>query len=201
MANTNAPFGLEFIATMSSTPNFELVPIIIDKDDTTKIYRNDLVKMLSTGYGAQWTATTAVSQLGGIFKSCTFRSTSEGKIVHRNYWPGADAADDVTAWCYPVQFGGPLYFRAQTDATGAVFADKYANVDIVVGTGSTDTALSGSYIDISTLAATATLPFRIIDLWGGTPPAGRGNKGPGTQSGAYNWVIVAANIGAGTTGL
>lgn len=201
MANTNAPFGFKPIASMGVCPNYELAEFVIDKDDSTKIFRGDPVKLLTTGYVAQWTASTAVSQLAGIFWGCRYLSTSQGRIVSNNYWPGSDAAGDVTALVVPILFNVPQYFLVQTDSTGAAFADKYGNFDIQLGTGSTATGQSGAYLDISTINTTATLPFRLIDLWGGTPPAGRGNVGPGTQSGAYNWVIVAANIGAGSTGL
>lgn len=185
---------------MGVTPNFETVEMIVDKDDTTAIYTGDPVKLLSTGYIAQWSAGTAVSQLAGIFWGCRYLSTSLGRVITNNYWPGSDASGDVTALVIPCVFNVPQYFVVQTDSTGATFADKYRNYDVALGTGSTANGRSGAYLDLSTGNTTATLPFRLVDLWGGTPPSGRGNVGSGTESGAYNWVIVAANV-TGTTGL
>jgi len=199
MANTNAPFGALPLGTMGASATYELVPMKIAYGDTTKIYTGDLVKKLSTGYIAQWTATTAVSQLAGIFMGCEYLSTAMGKVVRNNYWPGADTTADAKGFIIPLNLAAPMLLKIQTDATGVAFADIGANFDIAVGTGSTATGRSGSYLDVSTIATTATLPFRLVDLWG---TGGRGNMGPGTQAGAYNWAIVAANTsGAGSTGI
>jgi len=198
MANTNAPFGLRPLGTRGGPPNFELMPVRIAYN-AGAIYTGDPVKRLSTGYVSAWTASTAVSQLAGIFVGCEYLSTAQGKIVKNNYWPGSDVAsgNDVTGYIIPVNLASPTYFEIQTDGTGAAFADIGMNFDVAMGTGSTRTGRSGAYLDISTVAATATLPFRLIDLKG---TGGRNNVGPGCEAGAYNWVIVAANF-TGSTGI
>lgn len=202
MANTNAPFGALPLHGMGASPTFETIEMKIAYNDTTKIFTGDLVKRLDTGYVAQWSAGTAVSQLAGIFMGCRYLSTALGRIVSNNYWPGADVASNqkVTAYILPLNLASPVYLKIQTDASGVAFADIGGNFDVDIGTGTTSNGRSSMVLDASTGAAvTATLPFRLIDLWG---VGGRGNGGPGSEAGAYNWAIVAANTsGAGSTGL
>lgn len=93
MANVNAPFGLRPIqSAVGAASNFEMIQANIAYNDTTPIYRGDPVKLLNTGYISQWTASTAVSQLWGIFWGVTYLSSSQGKVVQNMYWPGSDVA-------------------------------------------------------------------------------------------------------------
>lgn len=202
MANTNAPFGLrEFTGTVGGVaPNFSLITRQIAYNDTTKIYRGDPVASLVTGYVAQWTASTAVSQLAGVFFGCKYKSTAFGRTVWMPYWPGSDVAstDTVEAYLIPCNLAAPPVFIIQTNVTGVTIADIGANFDVALGTGSTATGQSGAYLDVSTINTTATLPFRLLGLWSDYAPP----SSAGAQAGAYNWAIVAANVaGAGSTGL
>lgn len=215
MANINAPFGFkQQQSAMGAPSNFEMINMPIAYNDTTKIYTGDPVKRLATGYIGQWTAATAVSQLAGIFCGCEYLSSSQGKMVSSAFWPGADVASGaqstIIAKIIPCNLAIPPKFLVQSDATGIAFADIGQNVDIAVGTGSTTTGVSGAYLDAGTLGATATLPFRIVGLYGGAWGAGGsggiqpGTGGPysGSATGAYNWVIVQANVsGGGSTGI
>ena len=211
MANSNAPFGLRFVGLngggVTNSSNQERRNGILSTN-TTAIYTGDLIKMQSTGYLAQWSAGTAISQCWGVFAGCRYVSNSQQTVVPQKYWPGTDAASgSVLAQFVPGVLSPAPLFVIQTDSTGITLADIGANADIVVGTGSTLSGMSGSYLDVSTLAATATLPLRIIDLWAnwttGNNPEGAGGGStlvPGTQSGAYNWAVVALNV-TGSTGI
>lgn len=214
MANANNPFGFMPIqSSVGGASNFEMTSAVIAYNDTTKIYRGDPVKQLTTGFVAQWTATTEVSQLVGIFWGCTYLSSSQGKVVEAQYWPGADVAsaaqNTINAWIIPCTGSASPLFKVQSDATGTAFADIGTNVDVALGTGNTYTGQSGAYI-VSTPATTATLPFRVVSLFGGGLGAGgvggifpsSTNPYGGSATGAYNLVIVRANVvGAGATGL
>lgn len=177
-----------------AAPTYPLRPRLIAYNNATKIYHGDPVKSLNTGYIAQWTAATAVSQLAGIFWGCQYYSLSNKTTIYPNYWPGADVGTDaeVTAQLVPVATAVPPLFVVQTgnSATTAVavtLADIGQNADVALGTGSTVSGQSGAYLDINTFGTTATLPFRIVALY----------DGPGNGSdaaSANNWVIVQANI-------
>lgn len=198
MANTNAPFGARPYKGLGPGANFEVLKIKagIDDANSTKIYKGDFVKKLNTGYLAQWTATTAVSQLAGIFWGCQYLSTALGRRVYSAYWPGADTAVDADIFMIPLSGASPMQVVMQCDSTGVALADRNLNFDIAVGTGSTVTGLSGSYVDVSTGAATATLPLRLVHLWSDIA------VGQGTQAGAYNWGVFQVNAtGAGATGI
>jgi len=215
MANVNAPYGLFPIGSATGAPsNFEMARVNIAYNDTQAIYSGDPVKKLSTGYVAAWTAGTAVSQLAGIFMGCEYLSTAQGKRVFSQIWPGSDVAstaqESIVGWVIPCNLASNALFRVQSNSTGIAFADIGLNVDLTMGTGSSYTGRSGAYLDVSTIAATATLPFRIVGLYGGSLGAGGfggiqpGSGGPysGSATGAYNWVVVAANTsGAGSTGI
>lgn len=198
MANTLAPFGFRHTGiTNGASPTFGLITRQVAYNDTTKIYLGDPVKSLSTGYVAQWTAGTAVSQLAGVFNGCSYLSTARGSYVWSPYWPGSDVASGnvVTAYLNPCNLSVAPTFLVQSSGTAITLADIGMNADVAIGTGSTLTGISGATLDQATLATTATLPFRIIDLY-----AGVGNGADTTTS--YNWVIVAANVsGAGSTGI
>lgn len=215
MANLNAPYGLFQIQGATGAPaNFEMSIGTPVYSDTAKMFTGDPVKLLATGFIAAWTAGTAVSQLAGIFAGCEYLSISQGKVVSNNYWPGADVAStgQASIVCKLIPCTGAIapWFRVQSDATGVAFADLGQNADVNMGTGSTLSGQSGAYLDQSTYNVTATLPFRIRKLWGGALGAGGfggiqpGSSGPygGSATGAYNWVIVEANVlGGGATGI
>lgn len=213
MANVNAPFGLKPLTSATgAASNYEMRKANIAYNNATKIYRGDPVKLLSTGYIAQWTAATAVSQLWGIFCGCEYLSSAQGKKVFSQIWPGADVAstaqDTIVASIIPCNQATNGTFLVQSDATGVAFADIGQNIDVALGTGNTLTGQSGAYLDVSTINTTATLPFRIMGLAGGSLGAGgmgiiqpsSTNPYGGSATGAYNWVIVAAN-NTGSTGI
>lgn len=182
MANTNAPFGFRQYSGTGSAPTYEQVAMTVASNNATAIYYGDPVVPLNTGYIAQ--ASSNSVQVAGIFVGCKYLSTSQKRTVWSNYWPGSDATNDVEAY---VVNDPNAKFVAQTDATGAAFADINANIGFAIGTGNSATGISGAYLDTSTLNTTNTLPFRVVGLV--TQPPG----GPGTASGAYNWAIVAFN--------
>lgn len=215
MANNNAPFGFSEQQSARGAPsNFEMVNMQIAYNNATKIFYGDPVKKLDTGFIAQWTASTAVSQLAGIFVGCEYLSTSQGKMTSSAFWPGADVAstaqNTIVAKIIPCTGAIPPKFLVQSDATGVAFADIGQNIDVALGTGNTTTGRSGAYLDLGTIGTGATLPFRIEALYGGSFGAGGvggiqpGSTGPysGSATGAYNWVIVSANVsGGGATGI
>ena len=204
MANTNAPFGLRFIGVMGSPPTNAALREKrngILSTNTTPIYTGDLILQSADGYLYQWTATTANYLCYGVFAGCRYASSSQQTTVPQKYYPGTDAASgSILAQFYQGALATPALFVIQTDATGITLADVGANADIIVGTGSTLTGRSGSYLDTTSIATNITRPLRIIDLWAnwsmGNSPEGAGtgsSLAPGTQSGAYNWAVVALN--------
>lgn len=214
MANANNPQGFQLQQSAIGAPsNFEHILASIAYNDTTKIFTGDPVKLLTTGFVSQWTSGTSVAQLWGIFAGVEYLSVSQGKMVSAQFWPGADVAstgqNSIVAKLIPCIGSAAPLFLVQSDSTGTAFADIGTNVDVALGTGNTFTGQSGAYI-VSTPATTATLPFQVVGLYGGVPGAGgrmgiqpsATNPYGGSATGAYNRVIVRANVvGAGGAGL
>ena len=182
MANTNTPFGFRQYSGTGSAPTYEQVAMTIASGNSTAIYFGDPVVPLNTGYIAQ--AASNSIQIAGIFVGCKYLSVSQKRTVWSNYWPGSDANGDVEAY---VVNDPNAKFVAQSDSTGVAFADINANIGFAIGTGNSATGISGAYLDTSTLNTTNTLPFRVVSLVSAPPGAN------GTQSGAYNWAVVAFN--------
>lgn len=181
MANTNSPFGFRQYSGLGSSPTYEQVEMLIKSDNATAIFFGDPVSATSAGYVAQSASnsTTVV----GIFVGCKYLSVSQKRTVWSNYWPGSDNSGDVTAY---VVNDPNARFVVQSDGTGVTQASINANAGFTIGTGNTSNGISGAYLS-GYDDTTATLPFRVFGLV--TNPPG----GPGTASGAYNWVIVGFN--------
>ena len=204
MANSNSPFGLRWIGQNGGGPTNSAMTERrngILYTNSGAIYTGDLIRQSANGYLYQWTATTAAYLMYGVFAGCRYSSASQQTVVPQKYWPGADAlSGSVLAQYIPAALAPSSLFVIQTDATGITVADIGMNADLAVGSGSTITGFSGSYLDVSTLTTATTAPLRIVDLWAnysmGNSPEGAGSSStlaPGTQAGAYNWAVVALN--------
>lgn len=197
MANTFAPLGLvPFGGADGAAPTYGLnsVPRLIEYNESTKIFHGDPVKQNSDGYVEQWTAAAGASQFVGAFNGCKYYSVSTKQPYFNNYWPAADVATNarVEAQVIPVNTAVPPIFLIQTgNSAGAAINVTQGhvgqNADFALGTGNTNTGMSGAYLDTNTLGTTATLPLRIIGIYTG---ASYSND----PTAANNWVIVQANI-------
>jgi hypothetical protein len=183
MANTNAPFGFRQYQGNGSAPTYEQVPVKIAYN-ATNIFFGDPVEPDANGYVVQGDGTTAAAGIAGIFVGCQYLSVAQKRTVWSNYWPGSDVASTQTVTGYIVNDPNAK-FVVQSDATGIVQGDVNLNVAYTIGTGNTSSGISGAFI--SGANTTNTLPFRIVGLI--TDPPGSA----GTESGAYNWVVVAFN--------
>lgn len=195
MSNTNAPFGFRWLgmnrgggpATMSP------VPRKIAYGDTSAVYRGDPMQNVDTGYVTKGAAAVVVSQWAGIFWGCEYLSSSQGKKVFSTYWPGSDASTDVTAFLIPIIGAAPQLFKVQAKDAYFTFADIGANCDVSMGTGSVTGGYgkSGATLDkTGTINVTATLPFRIVDLYSSIAPA---NANGIDNTSNYNIVLVQSN--------
>lgn len=184
MANTAAPFGFRQYKGTGSAPTYEQVEMKIASTNTTKIYFGDAVVPVTgaaTGYITQATAGTVA--LAGIFVGCKYLSTSQKRVVWSNYWPGADATGDVSAY---VVNDPNAQFLVQAGGTNVGFSKIGQNIQLNVGTGSTSNGISGMYVESPN--TTATLPFRVVNVVTDPP----GQNGTDATS-AYNLVVVQFN--------
>lgn len=204
MANSNQPFGLRFVGYKGSPPTNAALRERrngILSTNTTAIYTGDLIKKSADGYLYQWTSGSSAYLVQGVFRGCRYASNSQQTVVPQKYYPGTDAASGSILAQYIESALAPApLFVIQTDATGVALADIGMNFDVVVGTGSTTTGFSGSYLDVASITTAVTAPLQLVDLWVnwsmGNNPEGAGTSSSlaaGTQAGAYNWAVVALN--------
>lgn len=135
--------------------------------NTHKFYVGDPVINLNTGY-IDVNTTTPSDGVAGIFIGCHYLSSSQGKVVWSNQFPGGDTTTDVTAY---VIDDPNVVFRVwvgtgSSSAAGGpgVLADLYKNIDYQYGTANTLSGISGAYVNFADVGLTNTLPFTIIGL-------------------------------------
>jgi hypothetical protein len=192
MPNILAPNGFDQYAGAEGTPNnFGLIAVKISSSDTTKIYAGDPVKRLASGYVTQWTPGTAASFLVGIFVTCKYFSVGQGNTISNNFWPGADAAGDVTAYLIPIAASVPARFKVQVSGASPLTLTHVGNnIDVAIGTGNNANGRSGATVNYATVGTTATLPFTIVGLF--SDVAAQGSNGVDNAS-VNNIVLVQAN--------
>lgn len=168
MANINGAFGLQPVGKMGQAcDSTGMTEYRIAYDNTNAIYRGSPVIPLSTGFidivGAAAGGTVG---LLGAFWGCEYVSSTTGKTVRSNYWPGsgADSAHPVKAFIYddPNQvfvIASNATLTNEATARGHVFA----NANFATATsGSTTTGISSGTLAVSTIATTNTLNLRIM---------------------------------------
>jgi len=171
MANINGAFGLRPVAKLgqaaNSTGTSGYTPYEIASGNSNVIYHGSPVIPLSTGYidivGA---AAGGSVSLVGAFMGCEYVSSTTGKTVWSNYWPGsgADSNHPVKAF---VEDDPNTLFVIATDASwtnkATARAAVFANANFATGTsGSTTNGMSSATLGISTINTTNSLHLRIM---------------------------------------
>ena len=199
MANVAGPFGFLQTGTASGPPNFaragSATPYRIKAGFVTSIFFGDAVRMWisgddssgAAGYITPWVAAdggSATKILVGIFTGCEYYSTSQKKSVWNNYYPGSDAAADVTAY---IVDDPNSQWMVQGGASALGYSTIGQTVDIATSpVGNTTTGFSG--MSIVSPSTTVTFPFKIVNVVISPP----GVNGRDITTG-FNNVIVAFN--------
>lgn len=199
MANVAGPFGFQQVGTASGAPNFARAgsgnPYKIKAGFTTSIYFGDAVRMWvsgDSGTGAAGYITPWVNGDGGgptkilvgIFVGCEYYSTSQQKTVWARYYPGADAAADVSAYVVD----DPQSQWVVQAATGPITSTSIGATADVASTPSGNTTTGFSGMALGTPTTTVTNPFKVVNIV--TSPPGVNGTDVTT---ANNNVIVAFN--------
>jgi hypothetical protein len=129
----------------------------------TGIFYGDVVKLSSDGVLVKDTGTSTATPVG-VFLGCSYTDPTFGKVF-RQYYPASTTASDIMAYVcddpdqlfkVAIVSSGTTIGTVQRTAVGN-------NAALVQNSGSTVTGNSGVAID-DTVATTATLPIRIVDL-------------------------------------
>lgn len=161
MANSNAPSGLTPGRYRNGAPwNGVARTYYVPASDSTALFIGDPVIIAGSGdTDGVPTVTRATAGSAGRITGVVvgFRPTAPFPAKYR-------AAS--TAMYVLVADDPALLFEAQEDSAGGALAATNIgqNIDLVSGSGDTNTGLSGFMIDSSTAATTATLQMRIVGL-------------------------------------
>ena len=120
MANANVAFGLKPINTAGSTPATSGTNAYFIDSGASAIFQGSIVKCDNGGEIVISSATADTEAPLGVFAGCEYVSSTTGKKVFSNTWPGsgADTNFDIIGFVYdnPMQ-----RFIIATDAT---FTDR-----------------------------------------------------------------------------
>jgi len=172
MANINGAFGLRPIGKMGQNTNSTgATEYRIAYDNTNAIYQGTPVIPLAAGVIDIIAANDTTVGLLGVFAGCEYVSSTTGKTVWSNYWPGtgADSNFPVKAFVYddPAQLFVIATGNVTTswDTEAELRAAIFANANFGGATaGSSTTGISTGYLDTNTIATTNTLNLRIMGI-------------------------------------
>lgn len=165
-ANVLAASGFHAVrAVGSGAPNYAVQACQIAYNYGTQIGKGDPVYQLNTGYIALYAA--GGTTIKGIFDGCKYYDPTQQKPVWLPYWPAPGtltSSQTVEAYVLVDPF---FAFQCQVSAaSGVVQSCVGKNIDILSGSsGAPNSAgISTCSLDYTTLATTATLPFRITGI-------------------------------------
>ena len=173
MANINGAFGLRPIAKMGqSTNSTGASEYRIAAGNTNAIFQGSPVIPLAAGVidivGAAEGGTVG---LLGVFWGCEYVSSTTGKKVFSNQWPGSGADTNFPVKAFVYDDPAQLFVIATSNVVAAadteaeVRAAVFANANFAFATsGSTTTGISSATLDLNTIATTNTLNLRIMGI-------------------------------------
>ncbi len=131
----------------------------------TSIYYGDVVKRVANGTVEKDVGTTTATPVG-IFVGCTYTNPTTKQKQFAQYWPAGTVASDAQAY---VVDDPDVLFKVATVSSGTTVAfygpDAVgANAALVQNSGSNTTGDSTIAIDGTSIATTASLPIRIVDI-------------------------------------
>jgi hypothetical protein len=161
MASVAAPYGLRPVNLIGGQPYAGSTRMFkIANAYAANIFYGQPVASNGNGFIQADTSTTALPATGvvGVFMGCTYTDPSLKIKVFKQYWPTGTIATDAEAY---VVDDPDVVMQVQADEAVAQTA-LGANIALVTSAGSTSTGNSTTAADGSSIAASATLPLRIV---------------------------------------
>ena len=170
MANTNVAFGLRPVGVNGQGANTTgVTEYRIASNNTNAIYQGSPVIPLSTGFvDIVGNANGGTVSLLGVFWGCEYVSSTTGKTVWSNYWPGSGADSTYPVKAYVYDNPNQTYvIAADASLTNAATAQGhvFSNANFATATsGSAISGISSGKLAVSTINTTAALQLRIIGI-------------------------------------
>lgn len=165
MANTLSPSGFAPVRRLDgAVPNYGMVQANIAYNNTNKIAFNDPVKLLSSGFIDVMASTD--TSIFGIFKGCEYWDPVSAIYRFSMSWPAAAGLSSTEAVLARVMVDPMEVMQVQVSGGPLVQADIGTNINILASSsGAPNSAgMSTCALDFTTLATTATLPFRVVGI-------------------------------------
>ena len=200
MASVASPYGLRPVNLIGGLPFAGATrQYKVAASNTNAIFNGDLVQLSSAGLPSAVSSTpTAGTTAGivGVMVGCRYINTL-GQVIYQQYLPATTATATNDCWIYVVDDPNTLYQVQGTAALGTFNSGTNGsgwpgaigkNTTLTFSTaGSTATGNSGVALTVgangATLATTATLAVRIVDVV------------QGTTADSYPEFIVKLNVG------
>jgi len=157
MASTATPYGLRLAKRLGETnQRHGFNQYKIASGYATDLKVGDVVKLAVGGTLEKDTGTTACTPIG-VFMGCAYTDGSFG-FVNKAQWAASTVASDAMGY---VLDDPDAIFQIQANGTLGQNALN-TNAALVQGSGSLTLGRSGVSLNAGTIAATATLPVRIV---------------------------------------
>jgi len=161
MANANRPSGLAAVGTLSGSDyHGKLRRVTFAAGDAVAAFVGDLVKLTgtvdATGKKPVVAQSAAADASIGVIASFVPIEGDEGSLT-TNYRVASTAQDALIYW------GQDVLYTMQEDSDGNAIEITEAgfNCNVIVGSGSTITGISGMELDSTSAANTSTLNMRL----------------------------------------
>jgi hypothetical protein len=207
VANVQFQFGFQPFGSVAGVqPNFGFRRRTIAYNYTTALFRGDPVTSHTDGTIIAINSGQTLP-VAGIFWGCEYTTNSPltALPIKSKYWPGVSlgaSMSSATVTCFIIDDPDVLFLVASLGSTAAISTSNImSNVQWNAGAGgNTATGISSYVIDDGNITDTATLPFKIMDLYSTFAPPGQNGA---DDTSKYNWAVVKMNYSdraAGTYG-
>jgi len=161
MANSDKVYGLNAVGTLSGSDyHGKLRRVTFAAGDAVAAFQGDLVKLTGTVDATGKIPVVAQSAAGdasiGVIAGFIPIEGDEGSLT-TNYRPASTAQDALIYW------GQDVLYTCQEDSAGndIEITEAGFNINVIVGSGSTVTGISGMELDSTSAANTSTLNMRL----------------------------------------
>ena len=172
MANTSGAFGLRPINLAGGAPNSQGTNSYFIGSTASAIYQGSPVIAVNAGQIAiTGSASGDTYKHVGAFQGCEYVSSTTGKKVFSNFWPGSGYAStnfDIVGYVYdnPTQrfvIATDASFTDRATAKAAIWENSQFNTGT---SGSSVSGVSSASLDVATLdASDASLPLKILGIY------------------------------------
>lgn len=186
MANTFNPFGFQAFGRLEGgAPTAGLTKLTLNASDANQYFSGDVVQISTSGYlTLPASGSVTGSPIAGIFWGCEYYSPTVGRVIWSRF-SGGNVTSSAPANAYVITDPEQLFIVQGT--TNAVLGTSVTgwNIGFVSSAnaaGNTNSGNSVVCLASSTVSATATLPFRVIDTYQNFAPPGTNGTSSGSEA-------------------